>query len=496
LPNIPETVAAFLATASIGAVWASAAPEFGARAVVDRFAQLEPALLLAVDGYRYGGKDFDRTGVVASISAEVGAPVIRLGYLDGAGWEPGLLGERDAPLDFVPVDFQHPLFMLSSSGTTGLPKAIVHGHGGILIEQLKYQHLHLDARRGDRVFWFTTTGWMMWNFLVGVLSTEASIILYDGNPGTPSHERLWDLAAESGMTMFGTSPAYLTSCEKAGVEPAKGRDLASLRAVGATGAPLPPEAYTWVRDHLGADVWLCATSGGTDVCTALVGGIPTLPVYRGEMQGPALGVSVAAYDDAGHAVVDQVGELVVTEPMPSMPVGFWNDPDGSRMRETYFDRFPGVWRHGGWVEITARHTMIISGLSDSTINRGGVRIGTGEIYRAVLVDEAVVDALVVDVPREGAENWMALFVALREGESLSPEVASRIRQRIRRDCSPRHVPDDVLQVPRIPRTLSGKLVEVPVKRILMGVPPDRAVSRESLADPAALDSFIGMTPPR
>jgi acetoacetyl-CoA synthetase len=492
LPNIPETVAAFLACASIGAIWSSAAPEFGARSVVDRFAQIEPKLLLAIDGYRYGGKDFDRREIVDGIAAEIGAEVVRLHYLEGTGWEDGFLDDADpdaGPLEFAPLAFDHPLWVLYSSGTTGLPKPIVQGQGGILLEHAKKMHMHLDAQQGDRVFWFTTTGWMMWNFLVGVLLTDASIVLYDGNP---AGDVLWDLAADTQMTCFGTSAAYIAACMKEGVEPGAGRDLSKLRNVGSTGSPLSPEGFQWVYGHVGEDTWLFSTSGGTDVCTAFVGGVPTLPVYRGELQARSLGCKVEAWDEDGKPLIGQVGELVITEPMPSMPICFWNDPDGERYRSSYFDMYPGIWRHGDWIEITERGTAIIYGRSDSTINRGGVRMGTSEIYRAVLAVDEVVDALVVDVAgREGfGEGWMPLFVVLREGEALDDDLAARIKARIRSDCSPRHVPNEIHQIAEVPRTLSGKVLEVPVKRILMGTPPEQAASRESLANPAALDWFV------
>jgi acetoacetyl-CoA synthetase len=491
LPNIPETIAAFLATASLGAIWSSAAPEFGARSVIDRFAQIEPKVLLAIDGYRYGGKDFDCSEKVATIADEVGGRVVRLGYLDGSGWEEGFLNSSPpTPLEFASVDFDHPLWVLYSSGTTGLPKAIVHGQGGILLEHVKKMHLHLDAQAEDRVFWFTTTGWMMWNFLVGVLLTEASIVLYDGNP---AGDVLWDLAETTGITVFGTSAAYIAACMKDGVEPkGSGRELAGLHAVGSTGSPLSPEGFAWVYDKLGSDTWLFSTSGGTDVCTAFVGGVPTLPVYEGELQARSLGAKVEAFDEQGRSLTGQVGELVITEPMPSMPVFFWGDEDGAKLRESYFSMYDGVWRHGDWIEITDRGTAIIYGRSDSTINRGGVRMGTSEIYRAVLADDDVVDALVVDVPREGSENWMPLFVVLREGVELTDEVVARIKKRVREDCSPRHVPNDVHAIAAVPRTLSGKVLEVPVKRILMGTPPEQAASRESLANPEALDVFVAL----
>jgi acetoacetyl-CoA synthetase len=489
MPNIPETIAAFLAVAGLGAIWSSCSPDFGARSVIDRFAQIEPKVLLAVDGYRYGGRDFDRGEVVAQIHAEVGGTLVGLGYLDDSSWQDGFLGPENAELELVPVAFDHPLWVLYSSGTTGLPKAIVHGHGGILLEQLKKLNLHLDAHAGDRIFWFTTTGWMMWNFLVGVLLTPASIVLYDGNPGTPTLDRLWELAAEAKITCFGTSAAFIAGCMKAGVHPAQGRDLGALRSVGATGSPLSPEGFRWVYDELGSDTWLFSTSGGTDVCTAFVGGVPLEPVYEGELQGRSLGCDVQAFDEDGNALVGEVGELVITQPMPSMPLYFWNDPDGERLREAYFEMYPGVWRHGDWIELTERGTAIIYGRSDSTINRGGVRMGTSEIYRAVLALDEMVDALVVDVPREGEENWMVLFVVLREGASLDDALRGALAHRIRADCSPRHVPDDVFAVAEVPRTLSGKVLEVPVKRILSGTPPERAASRDSLANPAALDWF-------
>jgi acetoacetyl-CoA synthetase len=481
MPNIPETIAAFLATASLGAIWSSAAPEFGARSVIDRFAQIEPKVLLAIDGYRYGGKDFDRGEIVDGIAREIGAPAVRFGYLDGSGWEKGFL--QDAPLEFARVPFDHPLWVLYSSGTTGLPKAIVHGQGGILLEHLKKMWLHMDAHAEDRVFWFTTTGWMMWNFLVGVLLTDASIVLYDGNP---AGEVLWDLAEETGMTVFGTSAAFIAASMKDGIEPAKSRDL-KLHAVGVTGSPLAPEGFEWVYEQLGGDTWLFSTSGGTDVCTAFVGGCVLKPVYRGELQARSLGAKVEAWDDAGHPLTNEVGELVITEPMPSMPVFFWGDADGSKLREAYFETYPGVWRHGDWIEITDRGTAIIYGRSDSTINRGGVRMGTSEIYRAVLALDEIADAVVVDL-----DGHMPLFVVLAEGATLDDDLIKKIARRIREDCSPRHVPNEVHAIAAVPRTLSGKILEVPVKKILMGTAPEQAASRDSLANPEALDAFVEM----
>ncbi len=504
MPNIPEATVAFLASASIGAVWSSCSPDFGPASVVDRFAQIEPKVLFAIDGYRYGGKDFDRRETLARLQAEIPSleRTVVLPYLDpkpdlsslrdAMRWDELLATGEGTELDFDRVPFDHPLWVLYSSGTTGLPKAIVQSQGGILLEHLKKLHLHVDAHPGDRLFWFTTTGWMMWNFIVSGLLTRAAIVLYDGNPGYPDMGALWDLAERAGVTMFGTSASYIAACMKAGVEPGNGRDLSRLKAVGSTGSPLSPEGFDWIYEHLGADTWLFSTSGGTDLCTAFVGGCALLPVYRGELQARALGAAVEAWDDDGQPVTDAVGELVVTEPMPSMPVYFWGDEDGSRYRASYFEMFPGTWRHGDWIEITSRGTAVIYGRSDSTINRSGIRMGTSEIYRAVLSLDEIVDALVVDVPRPGTEGWMPLFVVLREGAEVNDELRKEIARRVRERCSPRHVPDEVFAIKEVPRTLSGKVLEVPVKRILMGTPAEQAASRDSLANPAALDYFTEM----
>ncbi|HEX4731847.1 MAG TPA: acetoacetate--CoA ligase [Solirubrobacterales bacterium] len=508
LPNLPEAVVAFLAVASIGAIWSSASPDFGAGSLIDRFAQIKPKVLIAVDGYRYGGKDFDRTPVVRQLQEAMPSleRTVLLPYLDPAAdatsgaaaladvirWDDLLVEGEGAELSFERVPFDHPLWVLYSSGTTGLPKAIVQGQGGILLEQLKKMHLHVDAKPGDRLFWFTTTGWMMWNFIVSGLLTEAAIVLYDGNPGYPDIGVLWELAAAARINMFGTSAAYISACMKAGVEPGNGRDLSGLRSVGSTGSPLAPEGFDWIYEHVGTDTWLFSTSGGTDLCTAFVGGVPTLPVYRGELQARALGAKVEAWDPEGHPLIDEVGELVITEPMPSMPLFLWGDEDGRRLRESYFEMYPGTWRHGDWIEITERGTAIIHGRSDSTINRGGIRIGTAEIYRAVLDSDAIVDALVVDLPREGTDGWISLFVVLREGADLDDDLRRTLARAIRERCSPRHVPDEVAAIAAVPRTLSGKIIEVPVKRILMGADPTRVVSRDSLANPEALDYFVAL----
>ncbi len=503
MPNAPETVVAALATASLGAIWSSCAPEFGIRSVVERVRQIEPRVLVAADGYRYGGRSFDRTAEITEIrrqlpTLESTVLVPRLGGPVGplpAGvhpWAELAGGAADRELVFEPVPFDHPLWVLYSSGTTGLPKAIVHGHGGVLLEMLKVLILHLDLGPEDRLFWFTTTGWMMWNFLISGLLVGTTIVLYDGNPAHPDLGVLWRLAERTGMTYFGTSAPYLLGCQKAGVEPARDADLGRLRAVGSTGAPLPPEGFEWVYEHVKRDLLLGSVSGGTDVCTAFILSCPLLPVRAGEIQCRGLGAKVEAYDPEGRSIVDEVGELVITEPMPSMPVGFWNDPDGRRYRASYFETYPGIWRHGDWIKITREGGCVVYGRSDSTLNRAGVRMGTSEFYRVVEDLPDVVDSLVVDTGELGKDGRLLLFVVLRAGAVLDAPLRDRIVAKIRRELSPRHVPNEIHAIAAVPRTLSGKKLEVPVKRILAGIAPDRAASVDALSNPEALGFFVDL----
>ena len=499
LPNVPEAIVALLATASLGATWSSCAPEFGTRAVIDRFGQIEPSVLIAVDGYRYGDKSIDRRGELAEIRAGVpslGATVV-LPYLDpeAAGeipeamsWEALLV--EPGPLAFEAVPFDHPLYILYSSGTTGLPKPIVHGHGGILLEHLKALALHTDLGPADRFFWFTTTGWMMWNYLVSGLAVGSTVITFDGNPAHPGLSTLWRMVAETRATYFGASAPFLMACRKAGLRPGSELDLSALRGVGSTGAPLPAAGFEWVADAVSGSIPTGSLSGGTDMCTGFLGPSPLVPVWAGEISCRMLGAQVEAFDEDGRSIVGREGELVITAPMPSMPVSLWGDADGSRLREAYFLAYPGVWRHGDWLTITERGSCIVTGRSDATLKRGGVRIGTAELYGIVEGLPEIADSLVVHLEDEaGGPGELLLFVVPRDGPTLDRDLEKRIAAVLRTELSPRHVPDQILAVPVIPRTLSGKKLEVPVKRILLGARPDEVASRDSLTDPGSLLPF-------
>ena len=495
LPNIPETLVAFLACASLGAVWASCAAEFGERSVIDRFAQIEPKVLLAISGYRYGDKAVDRREQVAAIRAAMPTVehVVHVPYgpdaLDESIEWSDLIASHE-PLAFEQVPFDHPLYVLFSSGTTGLPKAIIHGHGGILLEHLKNHGLSWDLGPEDRLMWFTTTAWMMWNALVSSLLVGTSIVMLDGNPMFPDLDQQWRLAMETEATVLGLSPGYIAACRKLGTKPTERYDLSRLRQICCAGSPLPPEGAAWIVDQFGAEVMLNNGSGGTDVCSGIVQGNPLVPVWAGEISARCLGVKTAAFDEDGRSVIGELGELVITEPMPSMPVGFWNDPGDERYRSTYFEFYPGVWRQGDWIRFTERGSCVITGRSDATLNRGGVRLGTGEFYEVVEDIGPVVDSVVVHLEDpDGGMGELLLFVVLEPGRELDQQLRAEIASVLRTSLSPRHTPDLIVQMPSVPRSLTGKKLELPVKRILQGAAIDAVASRDALADPSALDGY-------
>ncbi|MGW4632248.1 acetoacetate--CoA ligase [Nocardia sp. NPDC004415] len=502
LPNIPEAIVAFLATASIGAVWSACGQDYSAKAALDRLGQLDPVVLVTADGYRFGGKEHDKRAEIAAL--QEGLPTLRatvavsqlgLDVADSLPWSTAITDESFGVIDTVAVDFDHPLWIVFSSGTTGLPKGIVHGHGGVLLEHLKAVALQSDIGPADTFFWFTSPSWMMWNFQVAGLLTGSTIVTYDGSPTAGSPDALWRLAAEVRATVLGTSPGYVLACIKAGSVPRADHDLSALRTVGITGSALPVSTALWLGENAGEHVQVNSISGGTDVVSAFIGGVPTVPVWPGELSVPYLGVALDAYDEAGQPVRGEVGELVVTAPMPSMPVAFWRDEDGKRYHDAYFDTYPGIWRHGDWITLTERGSVVVHGRSDSTLNRHGIRMGSADIYQVVEQFPEIAEALVIGAEQPDGGYWMPLFVVLAPGAELTEDLSARVRDAIRTEVSPRHVPDEIRAAPGVPHTRTGKKLEVPIKKLFQGADPARVVERSAVDDPALLDWYARISPP-
>ncbi|MGI9543959.1 MAG: acetoacetate--CoA ligase [Cyclobacteriaceae bacterium] len=503
LPNIPDAIISVIAVNSLGAIWSCCSPDFGVNTVIDRLSQIEPKLLIATDGYQYNGKAYSRIEEVKKIRSQIGSikNQVLIPYLDPSAklnetgvitWEELMqqFSKEDA-LTFTPVDFSHPIWVLYSSGTTGIPKAITHSHGGVLLEHLKYMAFHNDVHRGENFFWYTTTGWMMWNFLQASMLVGATPVLFDGSPGFPNLDVLWQLSQDLPIHHFGTSAPYLTACMKQKLQPGENFDLSTLRSLGSTGAPLPPEAFNWIYQSVSKEVWLCSMSGGTDVCTAFVGGCPSKPVYKGLIQCRGLGCAMKAYDEDGKSMTGSVGEMVIEQPMPCMPIYFWNDSENQRYKASYFERFPKVWRHGDWINIYEDGSLMIQGRSDATLNRKGIRIGTAEIYSVLDGIPGIKDSLVLNLEKSGGDDIMPLFVVCDSGVSLTVELKEKINQALKIQCSPRHVPDLIIQAPDIPYTLSGKKMEVPAKKVLLGMNVSKTMNKDAVRNPQAFEFLVG-----